>query len=177
MRNRLWTIVLALTLCGCGQNEALNPDVVPGEYSFEGTVFYYEGQEYDLNQRENAIYEIWEATPVGKNILVVSNLSPRANFYSVFNTETREFERDMAGTNLIWQGDDLSTCLYVGWPGADIWNYDGNMVAGFDLQTRSEFIREIRFSDEPGMLDVEIVTETGRYIEQISLEGETQNDL
>lgn len=173
MRHRILLFVLLLLLCGCGQKADMHSDPVQNEmkeYSFEGTVFRYDDQEYDLSERESAINSILMATPVGQYIVVEGHIGPKVGMYCIFDTEQMTFVRDLVGTSLIWREDDIRTCLYVSW--SDVCDYDGNVVASLDLK-EPEFVYEIRFGEEPETLEVEIATESGFRTELLTLEGNT----
>ena len=95
-------------------------------WSFQGTVFTWQGKDYDLCQRRPAVNAILSCTPAGKYIVVEGHVGPKNAFYSVFNTETEEFEKDFVGVSLIWRDDDLTTAVYA--CGAEVFTYDGAVL-------------------------------------------------
>lgn len=100
-------------------------------WSFQGTIFTYKGRDYDLRDRSQAVNAILSCVPVGKYFVVESHSGPKNAFYSVFNTETEEFEKDFVGVSLIWRDDDLTTAVYA--YGAEVFTYDGAVIGRCDL--------------------------------------------
>ena len=100
-------------------------------WSFQGTVFTWQGKDYDLCQRRPAVNAILSCTPAGKYIVVEGHVGPKNAFYSVFNTETEEFEKDFVGVSLIWRDDDLTTAVYA--CGAEIRTWDDTVIGRCDL--------------------------------------------
>lgn len=125
-------------------------------YSFEGTVFRYDGHEYDISTRSGLINSIISCTPVGKYIVIEGHTGPKNNIYCIFNTETASFEPDIAGCHLIWHDDDITTAVYSFW--SDVCTYDGSVLASYDL-SEYEFIYDLEFIEDNSKLNVTIVAE------------------
>ena len=100
-------------------------------WSYQGTVFTWQGKDYDLRDRNQAVNAILSCTPAGKYIVVEGHGGPKNALYSVFNTETGEFEKDFIGVGLIWRDDDLTTAVYA--CGAEVFTYDGTVIGRCDL--------------------------------------------
>lgn len=100
-------------------------------WSFQGTIFTYKGRDYDLRDRSQAVNAILSCVPAGKYFVVESHGGPKNAFYSVFNTETEEFEKDFIGVSLIWRDDDLTTAVCA--CGAEVFTYDGAVIGRCDL--------------------------------------------
>ena len=100
-------------------------------WSFQGTVFTWQGKDYDLGRRNQAVNAILSCTPAGKYIVVEGHVGPKNAVYSVFNTETGEFEKDFIGVSLIWRDDDLTTAVYA--CGAEIRTWDDTVIGRCDL--------------------------------------------
>ena len=73
-------MLLLMLLCSaCGQEQAVQQSDAPtrsgvsepvNSYSFEGTVFRYRGQDYDVASRVGGVNSIVSAFPVGEKIVV-----------------------------------------------------------------------------------------------------------
>ena len=100
-------------------------------WSFQGTVFTWQGKDYDLRQRRPAVNAVLSSTPAGKYIVVEGHVGPKNAFYSVFNTETEEFEKDFVGVSLIWRDDDLTTAVYA--CGMEVFTWDGAVLGRCEL--------------------------------------------
>ena len=61
----------------------------------EGTIFTYGENKYDLSERNGIINSIMGFTPVGHYIIIESHTGPEHAVYSIFNTETQDFEKDI----------------------------------------------------------------------------------
>lgn len=139
------------------------------KYSFDRAkpVFRYGEKEYDMSQRDQMITAIDSCTPVGQYLLVDCHPGPHNAVYSIFNTETEEFERDIVGANLIYHDDDIQTIVYSFW--SDICDYNGDVIASLDLES-SELIRDLAFSDDYTQVEVSIYSDAQECrVEQIPL--------
>jgi|GEM_PF-7034958 len=116
-----------------------------GGYSFTGTVFTYNGVEYDIRDEAPAANAIIGATPVGQYIVVEGHVNPQVGVYCIFDTALERFTNTLAGTNLIWRGGDITTAVYS--LGDDIYNYDGLLLAHMTTQG-AEYISGLAFSDQ-----------------------------
>lgn len=177
----LLSTVLCLVLAGCGAGgqelpaEPAAPAAQPpaasapapaadsgtadsGTFSFEGTVFTYDGENYDMMERCPSATAVMECTPVGDQIVVECHVGPKNGWYSVYDTQSRAFVRDFAGCNLIWKDDDITTAVYNFW--ADILNYNGDVIATAALN-EGDFIYELAFQDGGTRLAVTICSDYG----------------
>lgn len=114
-------------------------------WSFRGTVFTYQGKDYDLQDRSQAVNAIISCTPAGKYIVVEGHGGPKNAFYSIFNTATAEFEKDILGVSLIWRNNDLTTAVYA--CGAEIFTYDGVVLGRCDLG-EDGYIYDLSFAED-----------------------------
>jgi len=120
-------------------------------YSFEPpTAFIYDGTRYDMTERNPSINALFGPTKVGKHLVIEGHVGPYNGVYSIFNTETRTFDKDLIGCNLIWKNDDITTAVYSFWEG--IYTYDGEKIADIDLEPITEFIDELAFIGEDKLL-------------------------
>ena len=130
--------------------------------SVDGTVFTYSGIAHDVTQLAGfqyagLVYNLRDFKQLGDRILVIGSMGKNADFYGVFNTETQEFEHEIAAAQLIYQEDDIQTAVYSF--ENSIYSYDGTLIKGLDL-SESEYIYDISF-DETGkqiLVDVAIIT-------------------
>lgn len=124
----------------------------------QNTVFTYAGQEYDLAERDGNINAITDWRLVGKYLVFEGHTGPQNNIYCIFDTQSKAFEPDLAGANLIFHGDDITTGIYSFW--SDVYAYDGTLLGSYELE-ESEFIYELRYSEDGSRVEVNIVSDTG----------------
>ena len=82
-------------------------------FSFEGTVFHYGEQDYDVTSRVEAINSIMGAIPGGEKIIVECHVGPQNSVYCIFDINSQSFENDLIGCNLIWYDNDIKTAVYL----------------------------------------------------------------
>lgn len=112
-------------------------------YSFEGTVFCYDGTDYDIAGRKDEVNVIMSCAESGDYIIVEGHISPKSSYYGLFNTKTREFEKEYIGVNLIMHEGDVDTLVYSS--GADVLDYYGNIVANCTVGS-GEYISNIVYT-------------------------------
>ena len=133
-----------------------------GEISIDGTVFTYNGENYDFAELEdlelaNLVYNLYEYRHVGDCILVLGSMGKNAEYYAVFNPSTKTFERGITATRFIYQEDDIQSAVYSF--ERSIYRYDGSLIKTLDL-AESEYIYDISFDDTGSQLLVDIATIT-----------------
>lgn len=133
-------------------------------YAYEGTVFEYEGQKYDIADREPLVTAITDCKPAGKYIVVEGHCGPKNSLYGIFDTETESFEKNIAGSNLIWHDEDITTAVYSFWSG--IYAYDGSLLADLAL-SEGDLIYGLEFRDGYTKVAVTIQTDDGSSYEEI----------
>ena len=150
----LLSLLIAFVLVGCGNQEDVESVVTESVVEEEGTViFEYNGKEYNVTDRNDNINVITGTTDVGKHIIVEGHIGPYNGVYSIFNTETEDFDKDIVGTNLVWHSDDITTGVYSFWE--KIYNYDGELIATCEL-AENAYVDEIRFIEDNTKIEVEI---------------------
>ena len=169
------TLLLVLLLSSCGQNKDLQHEEIKDssddilqsseltEFSFEGTIFHYREQSYDVTSRVEAINSILSAVPVGEKIVIECHVGPKNGVYCIFNTVSKSFETDIFGNHLIWHSDDITT-VYSFW--SDVYTYDGEIIKSYDLAGNA-FIYDLTYSDNHSKLNVTILCDDGT--EQIDI--------
>lgn len=177
------TFLLVLLLSSCGANKDLQhketkdssgdisqfPELT--EFSFEGTIFHYGEQSYDVTSRVEAINSILSAVPVGDKIVIECHVGPKNGVYCIFNTVSESFETDIYGNHLIWHSDDITTAVYSFW--SDVYTYDGELIKSYDL-AENAFIYDLTYSDNRSKLNVTILCDDGT--EQIDIIDLYRND-
>lgn len=164
-------MMCVLCLIGCSYSlheKEENSSPLAGQVRFEGTCFWFNGIEYDVvdvNESINAINDYYE---IGDYIVVVGHASPKNNVYLVFDTNTKLFEKELVGSNLIWHGKDIDTVIYSFW--SDIYDYEGNVVWTVSMPPTS-YIDNLRFTNNYCAIEVVIHNEDGTTsIENFSIE-------
>lgn len=141
--------------------EARDGDPQPAERedgSFEGTVFHYGDQDYDLSQRVQAVNAILSVVPAGQKLVIECHAGPKNGVYCIFDTESQTFDEDVLGNHLIWYGDDLATGVYDFW--SEVRAYDGSVIKTYDLP-EGAYIYGLAFSEDHTALHVTILKEDG----------------
>ncbi len=178
MKNTLTvlTLFLVVLLSSCGQRQELQQVDVqkpsdnitqtsePTSFSFEGTTFRYEEQDYDVTSRVKSINSILAVIPVGEKIVIECHVGPKNGAYCIFDTVSKSFETDLIGNHLIWYNDDITTAIYSFW--SDVYTYDGKIIKSYDLP-ENKFIYDLAFTDNNTKLCVTIVCDDGT--EQIDI--------
>lgn len=119
----------------------------------ENTVFTYGGRTYDLSERNGSITTITNCTLVGQYLVFEGHTGQENNVYCIFDTDAESFKPDLAGANLIFRGDDLSTGVYSF--RSDVYAYDGTLLASCDLK-EEEFICGLAYSRDFSQVIVSI---------------------
>ncbi len=161
----LFLILLLLSSCGL-QSDSNEPkdgtvlSAAPGQFSFEGTTFFYDGTGCALK----SITGIEAATPVGDKIVVTGHDGPKNGIYFIFDTESKSFVAELVGHHLIWHDDDITTAVYAYW--SDVCTYDGTVIKSYGLPENA-WIYDLAFSDDYTKLTVTIVCDDGTAREDI----------
>ena len=171
-----FTLLLVLLLSSCGQNKDLQhvetqdsiDDILQSseltKFSFEGTIFRYGEQSYDVTTCEEAINCILSADSVGEKIVIKCHVGPNNGVYCIFNTVSESFETNIYGSHLIWHSGDITTGVYAFW--SDIYTYDGKIIKSYDLAD-GNYIYDLAYSDNHTKLKVTILCDDGT--EQIDI--------
>ncbi len=139
-------------------------DAVPQEaptaidFTWEGTTFTYGDATYDLTELAPAMNAILACDRVGRDILIEGHINPRVGVYLIYDTEERNFTAQLTGSNLIWQGEDLTTGLYT--LQGDILDYTGELVASVDL-AEGEYLCALAFSEDGRAVEATVLTAAG----------------
>ena len=171
MKRMLITVIIlfAFLLSSCGQTATSNIDDKEqaqnktqssevNEYSFDGTAFYYEEDNYDLTSRSEAINSILSVTPAGEKLVIECHVGPKNSIYCIFDTKSKSFDTDLTGNHLTWHNNDITTSVYSFW--SDVYAYDGSIIKSYDL-AENEFIHDLAFSDHDTKLNVTIMRDDG----------------
>ena len=179
-------LAAALTACGPAPEPAEPPEPVPehapvqesvpepepspaaefAPYSVDGPVFTYDGTAYDLQEISPLIDTTLSCRTAGNYIVLEGHVNPRNSVYCIFDTDTRAFVRDIAGANLTWYDDDITTAVYNFW--SEIYDYDDNLIATADTGENG-FIRSLTFSEDRTALEVTVENGTGTEVQTIPL--------
>ena len=133
----------------------------PARPTLEGVIFKYGDRSYDMSERNQMINAVTSCIPVGKYIIVEGHTGPKHSIYSIFNTETQEFEKDIVGANLTFYNDDINTVVYSFW--SDIYTYDGTLIGSCELG-ENEYIGRLNLSFLYGNTQVVAIARTGEGI-------------
>ena len=111
-------------------------DIEP-DFSYRDTTFTVNGYDMDIREYAPAANAIMDAKRVGEWIIVDCHINPDTGaylFYNITNGFMDDFEYQVVGANLIWQGDDLSTAVYQRYNSIyDIWGHEIGTVQEGEL--------------------------------------------
>ena len=96
--------------------------------------------------------------------MIDGHIGPKNGAFLLFNTETRQFEDEIFGSNFIWYDDDITTAVYAFWN--EIYRYDGSLV-GTVLMTEGSYLYGLEFAENHSKVNATIMTESGDTEEQI----------
>lgn len=140
-------------------------DVIPADPTetdnvvlIQDTSFTYDGVQYDLAERNEMINEITDYHQIGEYLVLEGHVGPKHNIYCVFNTSTHSFERDIAGANLTWRGNDINTAIYSYL--SNVFTYDGRCLASYEL-TESEYIYSLDYTEDGPQIEALIISDNG----------------
>ena len=133
-------------------------DVEP-EFSYKGTIFTIDGYDIDIRETVPAANAITDARRVGDWIIVDGHINPNTGtylFYNIYDGMIDNFEYEVDGANLIWQGDDLSTAVYQNYNDIyDIWGHpighvqDGELY-GLSFKDKNTIVAKCWIVDDIG---------------------------
>lgn len=133
------------------------------EFSYHDMTFIIEGYEIDMHEFAPAATAITDCIMAGDWIIVECHVNPNMNVYEFYNINDGimdYFEYEIDGTNLIWQGDDLSTAVYTKYN--EIYDFWGNQIG----YVRDGEIYELAFIDETTVgARCRIIDEIGQELE------------
>lgn len=130
---------------------ALKPEAV----TLQGLTLTCNGHNFDLTERSPAITAVTRMEWVGEELLLECHTGPKNNLYLVFDPRTETFVKELAGTHLIWKGEDLTTAVYAFW--GDICTWDGTVLATLNLG-ETGYVSDLSFTENGEQVAV-IVTQ------------------
>lgn len=106
-------------------------------------VFSYNGKKYDLRDRAGDVNAIVNCQEAGRYIIVKGHIGPHNGYYGIFNTITEEFEKDIFGANLAYEGEggsgaDLELSDFVYSFQNEIYDGNGSLIASCRLEETEE---------------------------------------
>lgn len=119
---------------------ALKPEAV----TLQGLTLTCNGHNYDLTERSPAITAVTRMEWVGEELLLECHTGPKNNLYLAFDPRTETFVKELAGTHLIWKGEDLTTAVYAFW--GDICTWDGAVLATLNLE-ETGYVSDLSFTE------------------------------
>lgn len=139
----------------------------PGAPAVQGTTFTCNGHTYDLTERSPAVTAITSMEQVGEQFLLTCHTGPKNNLYVVFDPQTETFGKELAGTHLIWKGEDLTTAVYASW--GDIRTWDGTVLTSLDLG-ENDYVSGLSFTENGEQVEVTIRRNEGEQSELVPLD-------
>ena len=158
MKHIALLLSLLLLLTGCAAesapDEALPPAPPPDTISYDGTLFQFNDLTYDLTERNSSINAIMDCAVVTPYVIVEGHIGPREGYYGIFNTITKEFEKDIIGSHLIYRDNDIETAVYSF--ENSIYNYSGERIGTCNME-EFDLIYELAFAENNTRVRVEII--------------------
>ncbi len=141
---------------------ALKPEAI----TLQGLTLICNGHTYDLTERPPAITAVTQMEWVGKELLLECHTGPKNNLYLVFDPRTETFVKELAGSHLIWKGDDLTTAVYAFW--GDICTWDGTVLTTVDLET-DRHVSDLSFTEDETQIVVTVTQNEVSSTQLVSL--------
>ena len=141
---------------------ALKPEAV----TLQGLTLTCNGHAYDLTERSPAITAVTRMEQVGEELLLECHTGPKNNLYLVFDPRTETFVKELAGTHLIWKGEDLTTAVYAFW--GDICTWDGTVLATLNLG-ETGYVSDLSFTENGEQVAVTVTQNEVRSTQLVSL--------
>ena len=141
---------------------ALKPEAV----TLQGLTLTCNGHAYDLTERSPAITAVTRMEQVGEELLLECHTGPKNNLYLVFDPRTETFVKELAGTHLIWKGEDLTTAVYAFW--GDICTWDGAVLTTLDLG-ETGCVSGLSFTEDGNQVEVTVTQNEASSTQLVSL--------
>lgn len=141
---------------------ALKPEAV----TLQGLALTCNGHAYDLTERSPAISAVTRMEWVGEQLLLECHTGPKNNLYLIFDPQTETFVKELAGTHLIWKGEDLTTAVYAFW--SDICTWDGTVLATLNLE-ETGYVSDLSFTENGEQVAVTVTQNEVSSTQLVSL--------
>ena len=141
---------------------ALKPETV----TLQGLTLTCNGHNYDLTERSPAITAVTRMEWVGEQLLLECHTGPKNNLYLVFDPQTETFVKELAGTHLIWKGEDLTTAVYAFW--GDICTWDGTVLTTLNLG-ETGYVSDLSFTENGEQVAVTVTQNEVSNTQLVSL--------
>lgn len=141
---------------------ALKPEAV----TLQGLTLTCNGHAYDLTERSPAITAVTRMEQAGEQLLLECHTGPKNNLYLVFDPRTETFVKELAGTHLIWKGEDLTTAVYAFW--GDICTWDGAVLTTLDLG-ETGCVSGLSFTEDGNQVEVTVTQNEASSTQLVSL--------
>ena len=141
---------------------ALKPEAV----TLQGLTLTCNGHNYDLTERSPAITAVTRMEWVGEELLLECHTGPKNNLYLVFDPQTETFVKELAGTHLIWKGEDLTTAVYAFW--GDICTWDGTVLTTLNLG-ETGYVSDLSFTENGEQVAVTVTQNEVSNTQLVSL--------
>lgn len=99
------------------------------EYSYDGVTITIDGNAINMTDFAPTVTAIMDVQRVGDWLIIEGHVNPNMSIFEFYNVNKKpspEFDYEIAGTNLIWQGEDLSTAVYAYYN--EIYDFWGNQI-------------------------------------------------
>ena len=103
---------------------------LPPEFSYDGVKLRYNHMDIDLYDEGFVTNQIMNVKQAGNRLVIEGHINPNKSEYAIFNMNKGEFEKPIYGANLVWQNDDVRSCVYSDMN--TICDYNGNIVYSCD---------------------------------------------
>ncbi len=127
---------------------------------------------WDFAEQYPSLSGFKDVENVDNNYFVVTgNLGEKNDLYVIFNFRDGTLLKTFPGSNLIWQGDDLSTAVYSYW--SDIYALNGTKLATLELASGEE-ISGLTFASDGVSLIATVSGKSGERRVTVTREGSAQ---
>ena len=118
------------------------------EFTYDGLTFTINGMDYSISDYAPAANAIMDMYKVGDWIVVDTHVNPHVGIYILFNTLTGNVEKTIAGTNLTWLNDDITTAVYSSYD--QVFNFKDHLIGSTD----GDEVYEIEYDEYSHIVNV-----------------------
>lgn len=139
--------------------------------AMDDTTIYIDRKSWDFAEQYPSLSGFEGSETVGNYLVVTGRLGKKNDLYVVFNAIDGTLLKTFPGSNLIWQGNDLSTAVYSYW--SDIYALNGTKLAALDLASGEE-ISGLAFAPDGVSIIATVSGKSGERKVTVTREGSAQ---
>lgn len=145
-------------------------EAVKDTFSVEGTVFYLNGESYDLKRLESGINSITEYFWFGEKelpepqVLLIGHISPNISYAAVFDVEKMDYVFKNYGTDFTYKDNSVTSLIYVFQD--TVYNYWGSSL--YHNMDESVYIYGLNYVNDSNLVDILLSSKDEEKISKIT---------